>query len=194
MSISSVKTGAIGDSLLAGNAAYNPSSYESIATYNITTTTASVTFSSIPSTYVGLQLRVTGRHSGASTSILGLALRFNGDTSANYIEHFVRGNGSTVVATGNTGRTYSLIDTFIPGNNFTSGIFGAGIVDIHNYASTTQNKTLRSLQGIDANGSGNIMLNSSLWVNTAAISTILAYPESNSWVAGTTISLYGIKG
>jgi hypothetical protein len=180
--------------LLESGAGGGGGAYESIASFNIASTTASVTFSSIPSTYVGLQLRITGRHSGASTSILGLALRFNGDSSANYIEHFVRGNGSTVIATGNTGRTYSLIDTFIPGNNFTSGIFGAGIVDIHNYASTTQNKTLRSIQGIDANGSGNMMLNSSLWVNTSAISTILAYPESNSWVAGTTISLYGIKG
>ena len=56
MSISSVKTGAIGDSLLAGNAAYNPSSFESIATVTLGSSGA-VTFSSIPSTYKALQLR-----------------------------------------------------------------------------------------------------------------------------------------
>ena len=46
MSISSVKTGAIGDSLLAGNAAYIPSSYESIATVTVGSGgTSTITFS-----------------------------------------------------------------------------------------------------------------------------------------------------
>jgi len=184
--------------LLANNSAAGgggAGAYESIASQTLGSDTATVTFSSIPSTYQHLQLRIMGRHSGSNTSVLGAALRFNSDTSANYIEHILRGNGSSVLSTGNTGRTYSLIDTCIPGNNFTAGIFGVSIIDIHDYAATTKNKTLRSINGIDTNSTaGYLTLNSSLWLNTNAINTILIYPESNNWKAGSTFALYGIKG
>jgi len=80
MTISSVKTGAIGDSLLAGNAAFNPSSFESIATATGSGQT-SVTFSSIPSTYKHLQIRIIARdNSGNGGGSGALRLRFNGDT------------------------------------------------------------------------------------------------------------------
>ena len=46
-------------SMLAGNAAYVPSSYESIASATGTGSSGTITFSSIPSTYQSLQLRVS---------------------------------------------------------------------------------------------------------------------------------------
>ena len=57
MSISSVKTGAIGVSLLAGNAYYVPPAFQPIATVAVGSGgTSTITFSSIPNTYAHLQI------------------------------------------------------------------------------------------------------------------------------------------
>jgi len=72
----------------------------------------------------------------------------------------------------------------------TSG-FG-GVTDILDYASTNKNKTVRTLGGFDANGSGYVNLTSNLWSNTAAINTITinAVGTFNQY---SQFSLYGIK-
>jgi hypothetical protein len=69
----------------------------------------------------------------------------------------------------------------------------AGIIDIHDYASTTKNKTTRMFGGIDKNGSGEVSLFSGLWRNTSAITSINIYMSSGNWTTDSTFSLYGIK-
>jgi hypothetical protein len=70
--------------MLAGNDAYIPTSFESIATVNLASTTS---FTSIPSTYQHLQLRLFFSDSGNGTRI-----RLNNDTTpSNYIAHSVYG-------------------------------------------------------------------------------------------------------
>ena len=69
------------------------------------------------------------------------------------------------------------------------------IIDIHNYASTTQYKTIRIFAGCDDNGGSynELSLSSGLFMDTTAISSItLAY--GGAYQSGTIISLYGIKG
>jgi hypothetical protein len=69
------------------------------------------------------------------------------------------------------------------------------IIDIHDYASTTRNKTVRSFEGSDNNGTGDVTLVSGLWLNTAAVtSATVSVLGGINYAAGTTISLYGIKG
>lgn len=190
MSISSVKTGAIGDSLLAGNAFFQPSAFESIATSTLGADTQSVTFSSIPSTYVSLQLRIRGNSNG------GPKITFNSNGTG-YSEHRLVGNGSTASAGGSTGNAdFGNQGALVPGGG--GGLSGqetAYILDIHDYQSTTKNKTIRAISGFDANGSGSVRLGSGLWANTAAINTIKIDSDTGSvWYAGTVFSLYGIKG
>lgn len=187
MSISSVKTGAIGDSLLAGNAYYQPTAFESIAT--ATPTGTSVTFSSIPSTYQHLQLRFNVWSDNFSV----VGMRFNSDTGSNYAFHFLRGGGSSVLAEGyvNSNRIDLHAGQTIYYNDNTMSV---GIVDIHDYASTTKNKTSRTFWGKDNNGSGVILLGSGLWMNTSAITSITLYLDTGSYQSPATISLYGIKG
>jgi hypothetical protein len=70
------------------------------------------------------------------------------------------------------------------------------IIDIHDYASTTKNKTVRSFFGHDRNGAGSVYLYSGLWMNTGAI-TSLSLGQANfsgTFDTGTVASLYGIKG
>lgn len=166
-----------------------PSSYESIASFT-PTGTSTVTFSSIPSTYTSLQIRMSGLTVSAGYDFI---LQLNGDTGNNYARHSLYGNGSTATATATTATSRIIIDSAATGTYTTSPM--VAIIDIHNYASTTQNKTVRSFEGSDNNGTGDVTLVSGLWLNTAAVtSATISVLGGINYAAGTTIALYGIKG
>lgn len=169
-------------------------SYESIQTIPITTTTASITFSSIPSTYKHLQIRWIARDNRAATSnnIYWQVGNGSADSGANYSWHLLRGNGSGTVAAGSANANYMLLDETSASAG--SNTFGAGVIDILDYADTNKYKTFRTLNGWDNNGSGEIDLWSGSWRNTAAINTIYLYPNSGSFVQYSSFALYGIKG
>lgn len=172
--------------------------YESIATTTVGAGGASsITFSSIPSTYTHLQIRFIARDNrGLSYSYLGL--RFNGDTGANYRNHYLVGYGSSVGAGSDGGGLTRWPTDGIPGGSATANVFGAGIIDILDYTSTTNNKTLRALVGNDTNGGGSIYFDSGLWYATpSAITSITIVDQSNgegNFVQYSQFALYGIKG
>lgn len=170
------------------------SSYESIATTTVGGTAQStITFSSIPSTFKHLQLRILARSNRAGTEDI-FVVRFNSDSGANYSRHFLLGNGSATSSFGQGGETYILADA---SGGATSGtnVFGACVMDVLDYADTNKFKTLRGLGGIDTNGGGYLTLISGNWRNTNAITsiTITSY-YSSSWVQYSHFALYGIKG
>lgn len=194
MPIISLKTGTKSRSLLVGNPYFQPSSYESIATVTAAGGETSLSFNSIPGTYASLQLRAIVRRNDAGSTIATDTLRFNSDTGGNYINHRLQGDGSaTAAASSGTGAT-EIVCSRGAGAAATSGIFGASIIDIHDYASTTKNKVIRSFTGFDINGAGGfIYLYSGAWFNTAAITSITIYANGNTIAAGETYALYGIK-
>lgn len=161
-------------------------SYESIATATPTSGT-SVTFSSIPSTYSSLQIRYNIQTSNNGSFIL---MRINGATGSVYSQHYLQGDGSTVSAGGNTALTSISRLQFPQGTSPTYP--NVSIIDIHDYASTTKNKTVRWFSGQDGNGSGEIVLGSAAYLATTAITSIEIY--GITYQSGTAISLYGIKG
>ena len=128
------------------------SSYESIASATGTGSSGTITFSSIPSTYASLQIRCSTQLSSTSNYAI---FRLNNDSStANYTFHSMYGDGATVTADGYiTGMdgAYSAYGTSTSQNAST---VGTSIVDIHDYASTSKYKTIRSFAGYDNNGSG----------------------------------------
>jgi len=164
--------------------------YESIASVT-PSGVSTITFSSIPSTYVSLQVRAIGKRDTATTG--GSAnLRFNGDTGSNYAKHQLRGNGSTVTASGSASQSQIECFEYSGSDASVANMMGVLICDIHDYASTTKNKTVRVLNGVDFNGSGSVYLFSGLWMNTAAITSLTFYTSAN--YLNTTFALYGIKG
>lgn len=172
---------------LSSGVAASTTSYESIASSSPTSGT-SVTFSSIPATYKHLQIR--GIMLG--TSPLNLSVQLNADTAANYSIHRLSGDGATAVAAGQANT-----DGLYGSPNGTAGTTTnptAFIIDIHDYASTTKNKTSRQFMGLDKNGSGEIALWSGNWRSTSAVTSATVYLLSGSYGAGTSIALYGIKG
>jgi hypothetical protein len=172
-------------SAISGNLSTN--SYESISTVTVGAGgTSFVTFSSIPGTYKHLQIRWSNPTANTGGNAV---VNFNNDTSTNnYAMHNVRGNGTTAstlaFTSGNANAT-------LYGND----ALRAGVADILDYANTNKYKVSRILGGSDYNGSGIVSLNSSLWINTAAITTIkLTADVTGGWAQYSSIALYGIKG
>lgn len=159
--------------------------YESIATVTGDGSSSSITFSSIASTWTHLQIRMSGINNSGS-----LYMRINGDTGTNYSRHYLYGNGSAVYAAG--AASSNLIYLNPNGGNTTSP--QGGIIDVLDYASSSKNKTIRSLVGVDMNGSGSIWLASGAWLSTSAITSITLAFDYNNILTGSTFALYGIKG
>lgn len=158
---------------------------------------SSVSFTNIPGTYSHLQIRCLYRGTNASNYIT-TALQFNGDTNANYASHELYGDGSTAGASAETSATAINYGPFGPAANVTSGIFGAGIIDILDYSNTNKNKTVRLLSGFDANRTtapvGYILFRSGLWRSTSAITSISISPNAGNWSEYSQFALYGVKG
>jgi len=167
--------------------------YESIQTYTIGAGgSASITFSSIPSTYKHLQIRALGRTDRA-VSLPGLGMRFNSDTASNYSDHSLVGDGASASAGSDVGVSYIFLARY-SGSSASANIFGAGIIDILDYANTNKYKTTRNLGGTDLNGSGQVTLQSGLWRSTAAITSIQLYADiSGNLAQYSSFALYGVK-
>lgn len=162
--------------------------YESISTVTVGAGgAATVTFSSIPSTYQHLQIRGIM----LSTTANHADVTLNSDTGNNYAGHQLEGNGATASASAGASRANMYSMVYTPG--VTNGI-GAGIIDFLDYANTNKYKTVRALRGADNNGSGTIALTSGLWMNTAAVTSITLTARGGTFTQYSTFALYGIRG
>jgi hypothetical protein len=162
-------------------------SYESIATVTVGAGGASsINFSSIPSTYKHLQIRGILKETVAQN---WSSITFNGDASSstNYSAHQLNGNGSSASA---SAQTSGMGLQHIVGTSE----FGAYITDVLDYADTNKYKTIRSLGGFDANGSGQLALTSGSWRSTTAVNQLTVYAGSGVFVQYSSFALYGIKG
>jgi hypothetical protein len=178
---------------LSSGVAASTSSYESIATGTGTGLSATISFTSIPSTYKHLQIRGIAKDTFANSNVFGMYVTFNSDTGSNYASHRLGGSSSAIYATGYASQTSIELRSYSVGNSATN-IMGVSIMDIQNYTNTSQNKTLRAFGGVDKNGTGNIELCSGLWQNTSAITRIDLVTSGTLWSSSTTFALYGIKG
>lgn len=187
----------------ASGANADPGAFVPIATTTVPSGgAASVTFSSIPSTYTHLQIRMIGKTVATVLDQYNPRIRFNSDTGANYTLHFVRGYGTTVDKGAATSQTagWAGVSTFPASNASYANIFGVSVVDILDYANTSKYKTLKTLNGFEANGIGNgtndagqSSFNSGAWMSTSAVSSITIYSDSD-FAQYSSFTLYGIKG
>jgi hypothetical protein len=154
---------------------------------------SSVSFADIPQTYSHLQLRVLCQFNDSSNGLGPISLRFNSDSGNNYTRHDLIGEGSSASAVGsgtasntsaNMGRFYFTAS---------SSIFGVAVIDILDYTDANKYTTVRALGGTDANGSGEVRLNSSVWTNTAAVTSITIHAPTYNIKQYSHIALYGIK-
>lgn len=163
--------------------------YELISTTVLGSSAASVTFSGLgtyASTYKHLQIRAVTIRTGNEWALM----QFNSDTTSGnyYFNHRLEGNGSSVASgaqstvAGMVGASWSYQFGTVPNPHIT---------DITDAFSTTKNKTIRTLSGA---ATGRIALDSSLWMSTAAITSIAFKTiDASNWAIGSRFSLYGLK-
>ena len=166
-------------------------SFESIATITDSGGTANITFSSIPSTYKHLQIRAVA-FQNLGNDWRGVTMRFNGDSGNNYSAHQLSSGGSSISSGGNanTNGMYPVAAGWSSPN-----FPGVAVIDVLDYASTTKNKTMRFLSGIERNTTpSDIGFGSGAWYNTSAITSITFTVNADNFTSGTRFALYGIKG
>ena len=162
---------------------------------------ASVTFAGIPAGYSHLQIRMIGKTVATVLEQYNPRIRLNSDTGANYTLHFVRGYGTTVDKGASTSQTngWAGVSAFPSSNAAYTNVFGTSVLDILDYANTSKNKTLKTLNGFEANGAGNGTneagqsgISSSLWMNTSVVTGVTIYSDSD-FAQYSSFALYGVK-
>ncbi len=165
--------------------------YDSLATVTVpATAVASIEFAGIPSGYKHLQIRYVAIPS-STAAIYRIRGQFNSDTGNNYATHLLYGGGASAAAA-----AASTTNQFTAGSSvlgLTANQVVVGILDIFDYSNTNKYKTARILAGGDFNGSGEVDLNSGLWMNTAAITSIKLYFDTANLKQYSSFALYGIK-
>jgi hypothetical protein len=173
--------------MLAGNSAYVPPAFESIASVTGTGSASTLTLSSIPTGYTHLQVRgIVNDGSGYQ-----VRLRFNGDSANNYTYN-------RLIA--DTAAFYTAGATNVSGIEVVGVISGAAstyptnvIIDIDNYLSSYF-KSVKSFYGTRNVGAGYVGSEAGTWRSTSAINSI-TFVNTGSVAFSTTtrFDLYGIK-
>jgi hypothetical protein len=163
-----------------------------IATTTLNVAASSITFSNIPQDYTHLHIRGIARSTTAASSV-NTILRFNSDTGANYASHYLTGNGSSGISGNETSSTYIYTGAVIASTSLANS-FEACAINILDYSNTNKFKTVATLSGWDANGSGITGLWSGHWRSTSSVTSIILLPNQNNFAQYSSFALYGIKG
>lgn len=155
--------------------------------------TGTVTFSSIPSTYEHLQIRMFARNTDTAAS-RNVLIELNGSASTIHSYHVMGSDGSSASISQSANDTFAVIGT-LPAASSLANSFGAGIIDIVDYTNTNKNKTVRGITGYDSNGTpvGRVEYGSFLWASTAAITSVRVYFASGNYTAGSVVALFGYR-
>jgi hypothetical protein len=167
--------------------------YTLISSNVLTSSAASVTFSSIPATFTDLVLRASVRSDAAAT-VKETEIIFNADTATNYSFTNVLGLGSNGEASQQFGTLAYGWTGKIAAASSTSDTFANVEIYIPSYTAS-QNKQISS-NNINENNNSIVEATAAvavLWRNNAAITSILFYPRASNFVSGSSFYLYGIS-
>jgi hypothetical protein len=174
--------------LASANYPRSTNSYESIATAT-GSGVSSFTFSSIPSTYQHLQIRLYIPN--CSTAPGNVWYYPNGDSTANKTLHELNGTGAAAVAAAVTGLPWNRICY----QGFANSYPLVSVTDILDYSNANKYKTTRALWGNDLNSTNSyVALTSGYSPITAAFTSLTIGRDSGNFPTGTSVALYGIKG
>jgi hypothetical protein len=152
--------------------------------------TATVTFSSIPSTYTDLCLKLSFRDSSSNDRRI-LFARFNGGTSG-YNDISIRGYNSSLASQTDNGGNNSIAVWDVPAANATASTFSNIEIYIPNYASSTSKSV--NADGVGENNSAFAIagITAGRTSLSSAITSIDLFASANI-VQYSTAYLYGVK-
>ena len=161
-----------------------PSTYNKIEAKTIGSSTASVSFTSIPATYTDLVLISLFKNTGGAGN---LKIQFNGDTSTNYSFRYLYGTGSSAITSGSANQSVIIF------GQADSTQFLLNTLNIFNYANTTTYKTTLSRSSDNGNTYSSAGAIVGLWRKTPEAITSFAITSDSNIAANSTFTLYGIK-
>ena len=167
--------------------------YTLISSNVLSSSAASVTFSSIPATYTDLVLKCSMRLSDASATAT-VKVWFNSDTDNNYSLTYLRGSGSAVASARTSSSPYFSTGQ-ANGNTATANTFTSAELYIPSYT-VSQNKSFSSISAQEDNSStAYIEARAGLWRNTATMTSISLQPidAGINFLSGSSFYLYGIS-
>ena len=157
-----------------------PATYDPIATTTLGTAAASITLSSIPTSYTDLVVVFVGANAAADDFIL----RFNSDSASNYSTTQLITDGSSAVST----RTTSVAQIAL-GYGTANRINGA-VINIMDYKNTGVNKSAL-ITYINTNDFTRRTVGT--WRQTTAINSVtIQRSGAGNMNVGTTMTIYGI--
>lgn len=164
--------------------------YTLIQAQTLTSNTASIDFTSIPSTYTDLCLLISARSIRATYSDDSMSVKFNG-SSTSYSSKHLEGNGGSASSYSGSSTNVSI---YVPADGAaTANTFSNNIVYIPNYAGSTY-KSFSVDDLMETNATTAYMsLIAGLWSNTAAINQITLTGVFANLKTNSTAYLYGIK-
>jgi hypothetical protein len=168
-----------------------PTTFTKIASVSVGLLGASsIDFTSIPSTYTDLCVKLSVRTDGINAP--WLLLRFNGSTSS-YTQRYVYGTGAAAASTTVGTANYMNLAAAINSTSQTISTFASADVYVPNYAGST-NKSVSTDTAQENNATtAYATLAAGLWSNTSAINQVTFFPETGNFAQYSTAVLYGIK-
>ena len=167
--------------------------YQLIASNTLTSSAASVTFSSIPNTFTDLIVKFSVRATDASDWMI---VKLNNITTNTYSETWLRGTGSAASSARQGSTNYyggNGNDLLINLSGSTSNTFTNGEMYIPSYT-VSSNKPVSFFMATENNATAADMTAlAGLWRNTAAINQIEFDTAGTSFTAGSSFFLYGLK-
>ena len=148
---------------------------------------ANISFTSIPSTFTDLCLKVSTRDANANVTTY-LTVGFNGST-ANFSIRGLGGNGSSA-------NSWTTPANFLGdgvGANATASTFNNMEFYIPNYAGSSNKSWSADSVGENNGATAQNSLVAGLWSQTAAITSITLYPLTANFSQYSTAYLYGLK-
>ena len=163
--------------------------YVKISSYTASTAVATIDFSSIPSTYTDLIVKVSSRSSTA-TFPTNLRMYFNATGGTGYSFRILRGSGSAATSINSSGNDHIQIDN-TDAVSATASTFDNTEVYIPNYAGSNAKSV--SSDGVSENNATEAyaQLAAGLWTTTAINQITLSLAAGN-FVQYSTATLYGI--
>jgi hypothetical protein len=154
---------------------------------------STVSFNNIPQVFNHLKVLLSAR-SDASTNLVDVTLRFNGDSGISYWGEtaYAQGPGTTQNALVFRASTEQL--GIMQGASANANFCGENTFDILNYTNTTFYKTVKSNSSActTLNSTNVVRYSAFAWSSTSAITSITVIPSSGNFVAGSIFFLYGI--
>lgn len=153
---------------------------------------ASITFSSIPTFGTALELVLTGRTTNAGSSFQHILAQLNDDANGNYAWQNQYAAGTTVTAAHGENSTYVGVG-WLPQASALANAPGSLRALFHNFRDTTFFKTVEASCSVCVSSASGGMIDvreSSIWRVTSAITKIVLAPSADSFLAGTTATLY----